>query len=177
MLPPQAPAPERKGLVRLGVHTGAVAVGGLAEGALATVVMGEPLTQAVALQACAVPGMILCSTATARLIRGLVRLAAVAGPSSPGAVYQVRAVWGLWYFYFIRAEVHTARELGVQLLHVAQRVQAPALLLAAHRALGQTWAFLGEFSTAQGHFERGMTLYDPEHHRALCLALWTGSRR
>jgi predicted ATPase/DNA-binding winged helix-turn-helix (wHTH) protein len=77
-----------------------------------------------------------------------------------------QALWGLWYFYLVRAELQTARELGEQLLHVAQRVQAPELLLLAHRVLGQTLAFLGEFSTAHGHLAREMTLYNPEQHRA-----------
>ena len=78
-----------------------------------------------------------------------------------------QALWGLWYFYLVRAEFQTAHELGEQLLNWAQRVQAPVLLLLAHRMLGQTLSFLGEFSTAQGHLERGMTLYDPEQHRSL----------
>jgi predicted ATPase/DNA-binding winged helix-turn-helix (wHTH) protein len=161
-----------EGLVRLGVHTGAVAVGDLAEGTLATVVVGAPLTQAVALQACAAPGTILCSATTARLVQGLVRLAAVAGPPSPGAVYQVRGLRPARVSGSqgcprpVSPFVGRARELGEQLLHLAQRVQAPALLLVAHRVLGQTLAFLGEFSTAQGHLERGLTLYDPEQHRA-----------
>jgi predicted ATPase/DNA-binding winged helix-turn-helix (wHTH) protein len=77
-----------------------------------------------------------------------------------------QALWGLWYFHLVRAEFQTAYELGEQLLHVAQRVQAPALLLLAHRVLGQTLAFLGEFSTAHGHLEREMILYDPEQYRA-----------
>jgi tetratricopeptide (TPR) repeat protein len=77
-----------------------------------------------------------------------------------------QALWGLWYFYLARAEFQTARELGEQLLHLAQRVQAPALLLVAHRVLGQTLAFLGEFSTAQGHLERAMILYDLKQHHA-----------
>jgi predicted ATPase/DNA-binding winged helix-turn-helix (wHTH) protein len=77
-----------------------------------------------------------------------------------------QALWGLWYFYLVRAEFQTARELGEQLLHLAQRVQAPALLLLAHRVLGQTLAFLGEFSTAHVHLAREMTLYDLEQHRA-----------
>ena len=77
-----------------------------------------------------------------------------------------QALWGLWYFYLVRAELQTARELGEQLLNLAQRMQAPALLLVAHRVLGQALAFLGEFATARGHLECGLTLYDPEQHRA-----------
>jgi predicted ATPase len=42
---------------------------------------------------------------------------------------------GLWAFYFGRAAHQTARELGEQLLGLAQRVQDPTLLLQAHRAL------------------------------------------
>jgi predicted ATPase/class 3 adenylate cyclase len=78
-----------------------------------------------------------------------------------------QALWGLWYFYLVRAEFQTAHELGEQLLNLAQRVQAQALLLLAHRVLGQTLSFLGQFSTAQVHLDRGMTLYDPEQHRSL----------
>jgi predicted ATPase/DNA-binding winged helix-turn-helix (wHTH) protein len=77
-----------------------------------------------------------------------------------------QALWGLWYFYLVRAEFQTARELGEQLLSLAQCVQTPALLLLAHRVLGQTLAFLGEFSPAQVHLEREMTLYNLEQHRA-----------
>ena len=75
-------------------------------------------------------------------------------PAGGGTPQLFQALWGLWYFYLVRAEFQTARELGEQLLHLAQRVQAPALLLLAHRVLGQTLAFLGEFSTAHVHLER-----------------------
>jgi predicted ATPase len=78
-----------------------------------------------------------------------------------------QALWGLWYFSLVRAELHTARELGEQLLDLAQRVPTPGLLLLAHRVLGQTLTFLGEFSTALVHLERGISLYNPEQHRAL----------
>jgi TOMM system kinase/cyclase fusion protein len=76
-------------------------------------------------------------------------------------------LWGLWYFYEVRAELQTARELGEQLLGLAQSAQDSALLLAAHRALGQNLTFLGELSLARTHLEQGMTLYDPQQHRAL----------
>ena len=43
---------------------------------------------------------------------------------------------GVWYFYLYRVELRTARELGEQLLTMAQRVGDPALLLEAHYASG-----------------------------------------
>ena len=72
----------------------------------------------------------------------------------------------------MRAEFQTARELGEQLLSLAQRVQDPALLLEAHHALGDTLFYLGEFARARAHLEQGMALYDPQQHRAHGLPLW-----
>jgi TOMM system kinase/cyclase fusion protein len=71
---------------------------------------------------------------------------------------------GLWIFYAVRAALDTARELGEQLLGLAQRVQDPALLLEAHLALGTTLFFDGEFVRAQAHLEQGIALYDPQQH-------------
>jgi predicted ATPase len=59
---------------------------------------------------------------------------------------------GLWYFYLHRVELQTARELGEHLLSLAQQVDAPALLLEAHYALGNTLNYLGEFAATQAHF-------------------------
>ncbi|MBI3797962.1 MAG: AAA family ATPase [Deltaproteobacteria bacterium] len=76
-------------------------------------------------------------------------------------------LWGLWYFYLVRAEYQTARELGQQCLALAQRVQDTALLVKAHFALGTALLLLGEFIPARGHLEQGIALYDPEQHRSL----------
>ena len=60
----------------------------------------------------------------------------------------------------------TARELGEQLLGLAQREQDPALLVEAYRALGSTLFHLGEFGAAQAHLEQGLTLYDAQRHHS-----------
>ena len=73
---------------------------------------------------------------------------------------------GLWYFYLHRVELQTARELGEQLLTLAQQVGAPALRLEAHYALGNTLNYLGEFGAAQAHLAQGIALYDPQQHHA-----------
>jgi class 3 adenylate cyclase/predicted ATPase len=73
---------------------------------------------------------------------------------------------GLWYFYLIRVELQTARELGEQLLTLAQHIGDPALLLEAHYALGNTVNYLGEFTAARTHFAQGIALYDPQQHRS-----------
>ena len=78
-----------------------------------------------------------------------------------------RVLWGLWYFYFVRAEFQTARELGTQCLTLAQRAQDPALLMEAHFVLQGPLFLLGELTPAREHFEQSIALYGPQQHRAL----------
>jgi adenylate cyclase len=91
---PQAPEAEAV-VVRLGLHTGEVAVGGFEEGQdLAAAVMGETAFVATALQDAASPGTLLCSATTARLVQGMVHLeplqpVLLAGQTAPVQAYQV----------------------------------------------------------------------------------------
>ncbi len=73
---------------------------------------------------------------------------------------------GLWAFYYIRAELMTACELGEQCLTLAQRTQDLALLAEAHYTLGATALYLGEVISARGHAEQGIALYDLQQHRS-----------
>lgn len=79
------------------------------------------------------------------------------------------ALVGLSTFYLIRGDFHTARELGTQLLTLAEREQDPALLVEAHYILGTTLFHLGELASARKHLEEGITLYEPGQHRFLAL--------
>jgi len=74
------------------------------------------------------------------------------------------ALWGQWGFYFIGGELQTARELGEQLLRIAQKVQDPALLVEGHHALWPALFFLGEFALTRAHLEQGIALYDSPQH-------------
>jgi class 3 adenylate cyclase/predicted ATPase len=73
---------------------------------------------------------------------------------------------GLWNYYLVRAEYQTAHALGEQLLTLAQQVQDTAMLVAAHRALGTTLAFVGVPASAHTHLTQGMVQYDLQQHRA-----------
>ena len=79
--------------------------------------------------------------------------------------------WGLAYFYTLRSQCRTAREVGEQLFSLAQRAQDPVLLQQAHNALAGALLHLGELSAAQAHLQQGIALYDPQQHRALVLRL------
>jgi predicted ATPase len=74
------------------------------------------------------------------------------------------ALAGLFQFYFVRAELQTARELGKQLLALAQRQPDPVFLARSHMSLGLPLFWLGEFALAREHLEQGVALYDPQQH-------------
>jgi class 3 adenylate cyclase/predicted ATPase len=73
-------------------------------------------------------------------------------------------LFALSVFYFTRAEYTTARELGEQLLRLAQCARDPALFLEAHRALAMSSLWPGELVSAREHCEQGITFYDPQQH-------------
>jgi TOMM system kinase/cyclase fusion protein len=75
-------------------------------------------------------------------------------------------LWGLQRFYLVRGEFITAAELAQQLLNLGQGAHERTLVLEAHRALGQTWLWRAELCRARAHLEGGMSLYDPQQHRA-----------
>ena len=75
------------------------------------------------------------------------------------AVELFSSLWGLFYFHFVRAHFHTARDLGTQCLAIAQRAQDPLLLLLAHEAMGILLFHCGEFAAAREHLEEGSALY------------------
>jgi predicted ATPase/class 3 adenylate cyclase len=74
---------------------------------------------------------------------------------------------GLWIFYVQQGQLQTACELGEQLLRQAQEQHDAGCMIEAHRALGSTLYFLGDFAYARVHLEQGMALYDPQQHHAL----------
>ena len=76
------------------------------------------------------------------------------------------AVWGQWYFNFLRMRLHSARDLSYELLELAKREQDKELLLQAHHA---AWPILlcgGETLLCREHAEQGIALYDRDEHRA-----------
>lgn len=76
-------------------------------------------------------------------------------------------LWGLWYFYLVRAEIQKAFQFAQQLFALAQGQQDPTLLLLACRVRGQTLFLLGELAQGQADLEQGITHYDPACHSDL----------
>jgi predicted ATPase len=78
----------------------------------------------------------------------------------------IPVLFGLWRFYNVRPQLHTACELGDTLLRLAQQAHAPALAVVAHYALGATWLFLGAVPKARQHLEEGIARDTPDQRRA-----------
>jgi predicted ATPase/class 3 adenylate cyclase len=76
-----------------------------------------------------------------------------------------RVLLGMWLMYSLRGEHQRTRELGEELLSLAQRIQAPDLVLEAHHALWASLSYGGELAAARPHLDQGLRLYDPQRHR------------
>ncbi|MBI3757791.1 MAG: AAA family ATPase [Deltaproteobacteria bacterium] len=77
-------------------------------------------------------------------------------------------LWGLWILHIAQADYEPSRELGEQLLALAQSENDSGLLVEAHYVLAAThfW-FSGEMVATREHAEQGISLYDPQQHRSL----------
>ncbi|MBI3798654.1 MAG: AAA family ATPase [Deltaproteobacteria bacterium] len=77
-------------------------------------------------------------------------------------------LWGLWLFHIAQADFEPTRELGEQLLALAQSKNDSGLLVEAHyvQAAIHFW-FSGEMVATREHAEQGISLYDPQQHRSL----------
>ena len=73
---------------------------------------------------------------------------------------------GLRLSYLLRGKLEMARELGEQLLCLAQTGQDPALRVEAHLALGAALFNLGELVAARAQAEQGIALYDPQQYQS-----------
>lgn len=74
---------------------------------------------------------------------------------------------GLWTICNARLQIRQARDLGQQYLALAQQQHDEVALVEAHRTLGTSWFYLGEFGAAREHCEQGVRHYhlQREHFR------------
>jgi DNA-binding winged helix-turn-helix (wHTH) protein/tetratricopeptide (TPR) repeat protein len=67
---------------------------------------------------------------------------------------------GLMIFHTAQGEHHTAQELSVRLLDLAQCLQDPVVRMNAHGSLGVNALYLGDIVAARGHLEQCLALCD-----------------
>jgi predicted ATPase len=68
---------------------------------------------------------------------------------------------GLWRVYVARPNYPLARQLGEELLRLAEQRQETPLYVMAHSALGATCLYLGELRLARRHLEAAIVRYTP----------------
>lgn len=77
------------------------------------------------------------------------------------------SIAGLWQFYMVGGQIPVSRDLGQELLGIAEATQNTTFLVLAHRALATSRFLLGELEAAVDHTERGLRLYDAQKHGSL----------
>src|SRR5262249_38344677 len=73
-------------------------------------------------------------------------------------------LWGLRTYHTMRAEFATAREIAEEFLRLAECLSYPGLAMRGHWAMEIIFLHLGEFALALEHYEKALSLYDPQHH-------------
>jgi predicted ATPase len=79
-------------------------------------------------------------------------------------------LWGMWLYHTVRAEHHTALELGDRLDGLAEKLSDTSYLLEVRLALGVGYLFTGELQSSREHLEKCLQLYDPERHATLAFS-------
>lgn len=72
------------------------------------------------------------------------------------------ALYGLWRYYAMRAELGTSLDVAERLMRLAQDGGDRSLMVEAERAVGISRFHLGDLRDAREHLERGVALYDVE---------------
>ena len=83
---------------------------------------------------------------------------------------EVRALFGLWGHYWMRAQHDRAIELAETLLARADLLRDPVAVIVGHRAIGSTLFTRGDFVRAREHLERAISLPGPADGQGLSLA-------
>jgi predicted ATPase len=76
-------------------------------------------------------------------------------------------IYGLWAFFFVRAQHSEALRLATQLVTLSGEAQDRSLLMQGHTALGEVLTSCGKFDEAMKHFGEIESLYDFGEHRSL----------
>jgi tetratricopeptide (TPR) repeat protein len=72
---------------------------------------------------------------------------------------------GLFTYKFGRAEMLQSKLIAEELLALAQSTQKSIVFMQGYYAMGCLLFALGDFQTADDHFEQAFAHYDPDHHQ------------
>jgi hypothetical protein len=105
--------------------------------------------------------------AAAEQARLLIEQAQALGEAPDDPLLPFAALYGIWVTYFVAFDGDMAIGLAEQFLSLAERQDAAAPRLIAHRLMGLSSLIGGEIATGRGHLDRAIALYDPTADRTL----------
>ncbi|WP_342739464.1 AAA family ATPase [Bradyrhizobium sp. B117] len=79
----------------------------------------------------------------------------------------LKALWGEFVHFHVRGETDRSHRIAETLLDFAKRQKDTAILVAGHRAVGDSWLHRGHLTLARAHLEQGLALYEPAQQRSL----------
>ncbi|MBV9198572.1 MAG: AAA family ATPase [Alphaproteobacteria bacterium] len=91
--------------------------------------------------------------------------------SGIGTLAHFWALIGMAHLCVVRGNLPAARELGEEMLGVAERLEDPEPLTYARFLFGNTLFWFGELAAARSHLERAISLYNPERGREAAFRL------
>ena len=97
----------------------------------------------------------------------LIEQAEALGEPTEDPLLLFSVLYGVWTSNYVACNGDAVRNLSAQFLALAEKQQATAPLVTAHRIVGISLAFEGELVKSRAHFDRAMALYDPVEHRPL----------
>jgi predicted ATPase len=110
------------------------------------------------------PAVIMLHSATAPQVEELYRRALALVDRLGDASRRFPVLWGLWFVLYTRGEYPAALAAGEELLEQVQDGSDSGRLVEAHHALWPTLIAMGRAAAAIPYLERGIELYQPEHH-------------
>ena len=110
------------------------------------------------------PAVIMLHSATAPQVEELYRRALALVDRLGDASRRFPVLWGLWFVLYTRGEYPAALAAGEELLEQARGGDDSGRLVEAHHALWPTLIAMGRVAAAIPYLERGIELYQPEHH-------------
>ena len=123
------------------------------------------------------------ATERARL---LIEQAEALGEPHEDALLLFSVLYGAWIGVSVAFNGDLVRDLGEEVLALAERQGTTAALTIGHRLMGTSLLYVGKIAEGRAHLDRAIALYDPHEHRmlatrfghdiraaALCFRSWT----
>ena len=107
------------------------------------------------------------TNAAAERARLLIEQAEALGEPPEDPLLLTSILYSFWLTSFVELKGGAICDLAAQFLALAQKQEATAPLLIAHRIMGVSLTHVGHIAEGRAHFDRAVALYDPAQHRPL----------